>query len=133
LALILVVDDDEPLRGILVCVLEQDGYEVIAAPDGAQALSMARERLPDLVLCDIMMSGMDGFGVLASMRRDPLTAIIPFIFLTGIEGPSAVRKGMELGADDYLTKPVHREPLIRAVAARLARHADARRETKRRI
>jgi CheY-like chemotaxis protein/anti-sigma regulatory factor (Ser/Thr protein kinase) len=133
MALVLVVDDDDALRGILVSMLEQEGYSVLAAPDGAQAVSLAREHLPDLVLCDIMMSGLDGYGVLASMRRDPLTAIIPLIFLTGVEGASAVRKGMELGADDYLTKPVRGPELIRAVRARLVRHADARRETRRRL
>lgn len=131
--LILVVDDDDALRGIIVSVLEQEGYSVIAAPDGLSAVSLARERLPDLVLCDIMMSGLDGYAVVASLRQDPLTAIIPLIFLTGREGASEVRKGMDLGADDYLTKPVRSEELIRAVRARLARHADARRETRRRL
>jgi two-component system, sensor histidine kinase and response regulator len=133
LTLILVVDDDDALRDILANVLETEGYSVISAANGASAVSLARERLPDLVLCDITMRGMDGYGVLTSMRQDPLTAIIPLIFLTGVEGPSAIRKGMELGADDYLTKPVRSEELMRAVRARLARHADARRETKRRL
>jgi two-component system, sensor histidine kinase and response regulator len=133
MARILVVDDDDGLRGLLVEMLEDEGHSVMAAADGTAALRLARETLPDLVLCDVVMSGLDGFGVLAALRKDPITTTIPVILVTGVGEPGVMRKGMEQGADDYLMKPVNQPALIRAVEARLARQAEARLEIQRRL
>ena len=112
----------------MVETLEDEGYQVDAAGDGHAGLALARQHAPDLVLCDIVMVGLDGFGLLSAFRQDPLTATIPVIFLTGIGEPEALRKGMDLGADDYLAKPVTRAQLLQAVRARLARSSAIRRE-----
>ncbi|HWX23423.1 MAG TPA: response regulator, partial [Vicinamibacteria bacterium] len=113
--------------------LESDGHQVDEAADGAKGLALAQESRHDLVLCDIVMKGLDGYGVLAGLRHDPGTALIPVIFLTGVGGEDALRKGMNLGADDYLLKPVTKERLIQAVRARLSRSASVRQEAERRL
>lgn len=118
---------------LTVAILEEEGYTVDSAADGATGIALAHERRPDLILCDIVMSGLDGYAVLAALRQDPLSATIPVIFLTGIGESTALRKGMELGADDYLTKPFSAERLVRAVAARLDRSVAARRDSLRRL
>jgi DNA-binding response OmpR family regulator len=82
---------------------------------------MAIKEMPDLVVCDAMMAGIDGYGVLTALRANPTTASIPFIFLTAKSSPQDMRLGMELGADDYLTKPFTRKELFNAIAARLKR------------
>jgi two-component system sensor histidine kinase/response regulator len=133
MARILVIDDEETFRGLLVAMLEDEGHSILSAADGTAGVALARDAVPDLILCDVCMGGLDGYGVLAALRQDPLTAIIPVIFLTGVGDPAAVRKGMELGADDYLTKPIPQKELVRAVEARLARHAEARQEIRRRF
>jgi CheY-like chemotaxis protein len=81
----------------------------------------AREHLPDLIICDVMMPELDGYGVLAALRQDPATATIPFIFLTAKADKVDLRQGMELGADDYLTKPFTTEELLGAIASRFAK------------
>ena len=82
---------------------------------GRTGVELAAETLPDLIVCDLNMPGMDGYEVLAALRRDPKLADIPLIFLTGQSQPSQVRQGMSLGADDYLTKPVDLADLLSAV------------------
>jgi two-component system, sensor histidine kinase and response regulator len=130
---LLVIDDDVPFRTVVVETLQDESYDVDSAGDGVAGLARARENPPDLVLCDIMMDGLDGFGFLSALRQDPATATIPVIFLTGIGEPTALRKGMDLGADDYLSKPVSRAELLQAVRARLARSSAVRREGLRRL
>jgi signal transduction histidine kinase len=130
---LLVIEDDEMLRLLTAEILETEGYQVDTAVDGATGIAVAQAQRPDLILCDIVMGGLDGYAVLAALRQDPLTATIPVIFLTGVGEPVALRKGMELGADDYLTKPVSSERLVRAVSARLSRSVDLRRESLRRF
>ncbi len=132
-ARLLVIDDDTAFRSVLVDILEAEGYQVDSAGGGAQGVALAQQAPPDLILCDIMMSGLDGYGVLNALRQDPLSAVIPVIFLTGVAGTAAVRRGMDLGADDYLVKPVSRDEVVQAVEARLARHAALRREVQRRV
>ncbi len=120
---VLVIEDDEDIRGDLLELLEGEGYPVSGAHDGLAGVAAARAHLPDLIICDIMMPGLDGFGVLDELRQDPVTATIPFIFLTAKADKSDVRRGMELGADDYLTKPVEQAALLKAIEARLAKQA----------
>jgi len=130
---LLVIEDDATIRWLTVVILEEEGYRVDSAADGATGIALAHERRPDLILCDIVMSGLDGYAVLAALRQDPLSATTPVIFLTGVGESTALRKGMELGADDYLTKPFSPERLVRAVAARLSRSVAMRRDSRRRL
>ncbi|ACC83255.1 response regulator [Nostoc punctiforme] len=120
---ILVIEDDAVTRNLFLEVLEAQGFDTIGAEDGVAGIQKAQEHLPDLVICDIQMPDMDGYTVLARLRQDPHTAIIPFIFLTGSNTQTDVRKGMESGADDYLTKPSSIEDFLRAIAVRLEKQA----------
>lgn len=118
---LLVAEDEAAIRDNLVRLLRMEGHAVLVAEDGAQALALAREHLPDLVLSDINMPNLDGFGLLDRLRLDPRTAPIPLIFLSARSERADVRRGMALGADDYLVKPFSREEVLEAVAARLER------------
>lgn len=120
---ILIVDDSEPIRNSLSALLEAENYKTVVAENGKIGVDIARKEIPHLILCDVQMPELDGYGVLAELRNDPATAAIPFVFLTGRAERDQIREGMNLGADDYLTKPFKREELIRAVSARLARRA----------
>lgn len=120
---VLVIEDDENIRSDLLELLEGEGFAASGADDGLAGVAAARASLPDLILCDIMMPGLDGFGVLDDLSQDPVTATIPFIFLTARADKSDVRRGMELGADDYLTKPVEQAELLQAIETRLAKQA----------
>ncbi|MFN6514163.1 MAG: response regulator [Nostoc sp. CreGUA01] len=120
---ILVIEDDAVTRNVFLEVLEAQGFNTIGAENGLAGIQEAQEHLPDLVICDIQMPDMDGYSVLTTLRQDPDTAIIPFIFLTGSNTQADVRKGMELGADDYLTKPSTIEDLLRAIAVRFEKQA----------
>ena len=123
---ILVIDDDADFRQVIIRYLFKQGYTVVGASDGMAGAGLAAETLPDLIVCDLNMPGMDGYAVLAALRRDPKLADIPLIFLTGQSQPSQVRQGMNLGADDYLTKPVSLEDLLGAVKVRLIRRQTQR-------
>ncbi|MBH8552085.1 response regulator [Nostocaceae cyanobacterium CENA357] len=116
---ILVIEDDAPTRHLFLDILEAEGFDTIGAENGLIGIEKAQKHLPDLVICDIAMPDMDGYGVLNTLRQHPITAVIPFIFLTGSDTKASVRKGMELGADDYLTKPSTVSELLRAIAIRL--------------
>lgn len=118
---ILVVEDQPVMRENLVTLLELEGFQVDSAPDGARAVALALSDPPDLVLCDIMMPGLDGYGVLQELRGDRRTSRVPFIFLSAKGERSDIRTGMNLGADDYLVKPVPQSELLEAIAARLER------------
>ncbi|MBW4559520.1 MAG: response regulator [Trichormus sp. ATA11-4-KO1] len=120
---ILVIEDDAVTRNLFLDGLEAEGFDTIGAENGLVGIQKAQMHLPDLVVCDIFMPDMDGYSVLNTMRQDPLTAIIPFIFLTGSDNKAHVRKGMELGADDYITKPSTVEELLRAIAIRLEKQS----------
>ena len=123
---ILVIDDDAAGRRRVEAILQREGFEVDAAVGGLEGLQAMRSRPPDLVVCDIRMPGMDGFGVLAQAQSDPALATIPFIFLTALSEQGALRKGMDSGADDYLTKPFDPQKLVAAVQTRLRRVATLR-------
>ena len=103
----------------MVELLEIEDFDVISAPNGRVGFQKATEHLPDLILCDVMMPELDGYGVLTALRSNPTTATIPFIFLTAKTEHSDRRQGMGLGADDYLTKPCSAEELLDAVRTRL--------------
>jgi len=120
---ILVIEDDNVTRNLYLMGLEAKGFDTIGADNGLAGIQQAQEHIPDLVICDITMPDMDGYNVLTTLRQDPVTAIIPFIFLTGSSTKADVRKAMELGADDYLTKPSTLDELLRAIAIRLQKQA----------
>lgn len=121
---ILVIEDDSVTRNLYLKGLEAKGFDMIGAQNGRVGIQQAQKDVPDLVICDITMPDMDGYSVLNTLRQDPLTAIIPFIFLTGSSTKADVRKAMELGADDYLTKPSTLDELLRAIATRLEKQAN---------
>lgn len=116
---ILVIDDEEWLREMVHMALAQKGFDVQEAQNGLVGIEVARKSLPDLILCDINMEKLDGYGTLAALRNEPITAAIPFILMTGLADNAGMRHGMELGADDYLPKPFTLDALYAAVDARL--------------
>ncbi|MDH3243527.1 MAG: response regulator [Saprospiraceae bacterium] len=116
---ILVIEDNTEVRENLVEILSLSDYDVLAAPEGKTGVSLATEHLPDLVLCDVMMPELDGFGVLRILSKNPATMDIPFIFLTAKAEKTDFRKGMGLGADDYITKPFDDVELLDAIEVRL--------------
>jgi EAL domain-containing protein (putative c-di-GMP-specific phosphodiesterase class I)/ActR/RegA family two-component response regulator len=118
---ILVIEDENDIRYIIATYLKFSNYDVLEAENGVQGLEKAQLRLPDLIISDINMPNMDGFTVLEHLMESPLTASIPFIFLTCISDRNSFRKGMNLGADDYLTKPFTKAELLSAVESRLSK------------
>jgi two-component system sensor histidine kinase/response regulator len=120
---ILVIEDMKPLLEDIQMMLGLEGFEVLGAENGLVGVQRAREWRPDLIICDIMMPELDGYGVLAELQKDPTQATIPFIFLTARGEKSDIRQGMGSGADDYLTKPFTISELMNSVNARLERQA----------
>ena len=118
---ILVIDDDAKVRRQMAALLAAEGYETVEARNGREGVDLAKKESPDLVLCDITMPEMNGHRVLESLRADAVTAHLPFIFLTGWGEREDLRTGMNLGADDYLVKPIEPADLLTAVQARLRR------------
>ncbi|HEY9633146.1 MAG TPA: response regulator [Coleofasciculaceae cyanobacterium] len=120
---ILIIEDEQPVRANILELLEAEGFKAIAAEDGAIGVQKAQELVPDLIICDVMMPNVDGYGVLSTLRQNPVTATIPFIFLTAKADRESLREGMSLGADDYLTKPIKLKELLRAITTRLEKQA----------
>jgi DNA-binding NarL/FixJ family response regulator len=118
---ILIIEDEPEMRRNLATVLRLENYHPITAENGKLGIELAKEHLPDLILCDVMMPGLDGHGVLQNLRKDAALAPIPFIFLTAKGERDDLRSGMNLGADDYLTKPVAKADLLLAIETRLRR------------
>ena len=118
---VLLIEDDLSLRENTAEILELSGYEVVMAPNGKVGVDNAKTHFPDIIVCDIMMPEMDGYGVLQALTADEATKHIPFIFLSAKTERSEIRKGMDLGADDYLTKPFEEEELLSALESRLAK------------
>lgn len=118
---ILLIEDHSQMRENLLIMLQMETFEVSWAENGRVGLELARRVLPDVIVCDVMMPEMDGYGVLEALRADPATATIPFIFLTAKGEKIDQRAGMNLGADDYLVKPVDKREILAAIAARLQR------------
>lgn len=119
---ILVIEDEEPIRENIIETLELDGFQVFGAPNGRDGVALALAEKPDLIICDIMMQHLDGYGVLEEVRKHEDTASIPFIFITAKADRQSMRQGMELGADDYITKPFTTAELLSAVHMRMRRH-----------
>ena len=122
---ILVIEDEELVRNNILDLLEAENFETLAAADGKIGLELAISQTPDLILCDLMMPNIDGYEVLKRLHLQAATATIPFIFLTAITAKADLRKGMDLGADDYLTKPFTRSELLNAIMSRLQKRTNA--------
>jgi len=116
---ILVIEDEADLRANVALFLKAEGYDVLVASNGAAGVETAIAQLPDLIVCDIAMPEMDGFGVLFSLRENVTTSNIPFIFLTASTRTYDRQWGVELGANDYITKPFTLEQLREAIRKRL--------------
>jgi PAS domain S-box-containing protein len=127
---ILVIDDDDSFRTSVVNALRKQGYEILEAGSGEDGLQVAGAQSPDLVVSDVNMPGIDGFGVLKSLRAQPVTSAIPVILMTGGSELQGLRQGMEHGADDYLAKPFAMSGLVAAVRARLARQETIQAQAK---
>ena len=130
---ILVVEDEASIRLNLALMLKGEGYEVDSAEDGRAGIEHAKRFAPDLIVSDVMMPGMDGFGMLEALRADPQFADTPFIFLTALNDRNSMRRGMNLGADDFLNKPFTRDELIEAVNSRLKKYENAARSLAARL
>ncbi|MBW4441701.1 MAG: response regulator [Plectolyngbya sp. WJT66-NPBG17] len=128
---VLVIEDDPDILENIEEILELQSYETLTTSSSLAGLQLAKEELPSLVICDVVMPELDGYAVLSELRQQTETATIPFIFLTGRSDRADIRMGMELGADDYLTKPFTQEELIGAVQSclnkydRLSRQSEA--------
>ncbi|MDI1255460.1 MAG: response regulator [Flavobacterium sp.] len=116
---VLVIEDNNEIRENITEILELATYKVSIAQNGTQGVALATKDLPDIILCDIMMPELDGYGVLYLLNKNPTTTNIPFIFITAKSERLDLRKGMEMGADDYLTKPFGRLELLNAIESRL--------------
>jgi len=117
---ILIIEDNADIRKNVCLLLELEGYAVRGVPDGEQGLELIfKAPHPDLVLCDLMLPGLDGFAVLEKVRSNPALEHLPFLIVTALTDRTSQRKGMNLGADDFLTKPFSAEELLRAIEARL--------------
>jgi class 3 adenylate cyclase len=123
---ILIIEDDPVIRQSLALCLKNEGYIVREAADGRTGLELARAEPPDLIICDVVMPEMDGFAVVSTLRSSPQLRSIPFVFLTSRDERADVRRGMNLGADDYLTKPFTRDEVVETVKVRLKKHDDSR-------
>ncbi|AFY36748.1 response regulator receiver modulated diguanylate cyclase/phosphodiesterase [[Leptolyngbya] sp. PCC 7376] len=119
---VLVIEDDDSIRELIVTLLLAEDYDVLEAENGELGLAVAIATPPALIVCDIMLPGIDGYGILNSLQSDPKTETIPFLFLTALGTKDNIRQGMNLGADDYLTKPFTTEELLDAIQARLRKH-----------
>ena len=116
---VLVIEDNTDIRENTAEILDMAGYKTFTAENGKKGVELALKEKPDLIVCDIMMPELDGYGVLHLLRKNPETQSIPFIFLTAKTERTDLRKGMEMGADDYITKPFEDIELLNAIEVRL--------------
>ena len=130
---ILVIEDDINVRQNILDLLEVEGFNIVEADNGLLGVQLAQEEIPDLILCDVMMPELDGYGVLKALRQRLETAIIPVIFLTARSDKTDFRQGMEMGADDYIVKPFTRKELLAAIACRLEKNTTIKNENQRRL
>ena len=121
MAKILIIDDDQRICQVLRESLCRHGHQATVASNGNEGLKIAKTLIPDLILCDLEMPGLDGHGVVAALRQDDLLGEVPVIFLSGCTDRPRIRTSMNLGADDYISKPAQLSEIIQAVNARLAR------------
>ncbi len=125
---ILLIEDNQDVRENTATILELENYDIITAENGKKGVEKALLHIPDIILCDIMMPELDGYGVFESLSNNPKTASIPFIYLTAKAEKADMRKGMNLGADDYLTKPFEDDELLEAIECRLQKNDFLKRE-----
>ncbi|MCU0527819.1 MAG: response regulator [Elainella sp. Prado103] len=118
---ILVIEDERATRNSIVTFLESEGFQTLIAENGRQGIDLAQRYLPDLIICDILMPELDGYDVLTKLQQEMQTASIPFIFLTVTATEAGLRQSIDMGADDYLSKPVTSERLRQAIALQLAK------------
>ncbi|WP_150451734.1 response regulator [Arenibacter lacus] len=118
---VLLIEDDPVLRENTAELLELSEFQVVTASNGNKGVQLAKEHLPDIIICDIMMPELDGYGALQALSQEEQTKQIPFIFLSAKTERKDIRKGMDLGADDYITKPFTEAELVGAINSRLAR------------
>jgi two-component system, chemotaxis family, response regulator PixG len=130
---ILVIEDEQLVRENILDLLEAEGFDGIGAENGHVGVTWAWDRKPDLIICDVMMPELDGYEVLKLLRKEPVTATIPFIFLTAKADKGDFRQGMQLGADDYLTKPFTSTELLGAISVRLERKAAIARQSEKKL
>lgn len=130
---ILIIEDNQDVRENTAEILELANYEVCTAENGKKGVEIAKLTKPDVIICDIMMPELNGYDVLLHLSKDKTTAGTPFIFLTAKTERIDVRKGMNLGADDYLTKPFEENELLDAIASRLKKHSFLKKEFSRDI
>lgn len=130
---ILVIEDELDIRESLEQVLSMDGYDIVSAENGKIGIEKAKQIVPDLIFCDINMPEMDGYEVISEIRNNKATQTIPFIFLTARADKQDLRKGMNLGADDYLNKPFTLEELRNSITARLAKSDIAKEKEKEKL
>lgn len=119
MTVILVIEDDLPVRTTIIDVLKNESFDVFGARNGIEGVHIAREQNPDLIISDVIMPGLDGYGVVRELRQDPKTSTIPIILLTARTERNDMRQGMEYGADDYVTKPFTINELMNAVGTQL--------------
>lgn len=116
---ILVIEDEETVRENILELLDAEGFEALSAENGRIGLDLAQQQLPDLILCDVRMPELDGYGVLTALRSEAETATIPFMFLTAKAAKTDLIYGLELGANAYITKPFTLTELLDAIAAQI--------------
>ena len=119
---ILVIEDVESLREEILETLSYEGFDVLGAENGIVGVQMAKTYIPDLIICDIAMPELDGYGTLVALREEPKTSMLPFIFLTAMTEKGDMRQAMQLGADDFLAKPFTSSELLGAIASRLQKY-----------
>ena len=124
---ILLIEDEEMILESTADYLEQEGYECLKATNGTEGIALAKKEIPDIILCDIKMPGLNGHQVLTELRNNSRTSTIPFIFLSALVEQQDMRTGMTLGADDYITKPFQPDDLISSIETRLEKYAILRR------
>ena len=130
---ILVIEDEPDVREIILDILHEEAYAVIGAENGQVGIEQAVEQQPDLIICDVMMPKLDGYEVLKYLRENSTTSTIPFVFLTAKTTHSDRRQGMNLGADDYLTKPFTRHELLSTIVSRMQKHAIVEQKTQEKL
>jgi signal transduction histidine kinase len=130
---ILIIDDEAMFREATACALQRKGFVTLEAGDGLEGAEVARRSLPDLIICDVNMDRMDGYSLLEALRQEPATAAIPFILMTGMGDADSMRRGMNLGADDYLAKPFTAPQLFSAVDARLKKSQFLRQNAEKKL
>ncbi len=130
---VLVIDDEEMYRSTISGILRQAGYVVLEAENGEKGLEIVQQQHVELVIADVMMDKLDGFGFIERLRMDPATSTTPLIFVTGLSDKETMRKGMTLGADDFLVKPFTGAELLAAVESRLAKQKEAADEAERKL